>query len=74
MRLPSARALPRLLLSAVVACSVACTSETGDGVTGDEQDLTEHSDIIFSPAPAEASHLVRLAKEIDGAKKTEIVK
>jgi phosphatidylserine/phosphatidylglycerophosphate/cardiolipin synthase-like enzyme len=70
MRLPSARVLPLLLLSAAVACSAACTSETGDGVTGDEQDLTEHSDIIFSPAPAEASHLVRLAKEIDGAKKT----
>lgn len=67
---PSVRALPLLFLSAALACSAACTSETGDGVTGDEQDLTEHSDIIFSPAPADASHLVRLAKEIDGAQKT----
>jgi phosphatidylserine/phosphatidylglycerophosphate/cardiolipin synthase-like enzyme len=69
MRSTSFRALPLLLLSGALACA-ACTSETGDGVTGDEQDLTEHTEIIFSPAPPEASHLVRLAKEIDGAKST----
>ena len=71
MRSPSFRALPLLLLlSGALASAVACTSETGDGVTGDEQDLTEHSEIIFSPAPPESSHLVRLAREIDAAKST----
>jgi phosphatidylserine/phosphatidylglycerophosphate/cardiolipin synthase-like enzyme len=56
--------LPVLLLSLG-----ACASHAGDdAASGDESDLTAGADVIFSPAPAETSHLVRIAKEIDLAK------
>lgn len=64
--LRASRVVPALLLSLVVACA----ADTEDGAVGDESDLTGNTDVIFSPAPADASHLTRIAKEIDGATKS----
>lgn len=53
---------PLLLL---IGCAAPTEDATEPGA--DVEDLTA-SDIVFSPAPADANHMTRIAQEIDGAK------
>ncbi len=53
-------------MSALVACAHS-TDATSDAASAD---TAASNDVIFSPAPADASHLVKIASLIDGAHDT----
>ena len=60
-----------LITGALGAAALPACAVDSEGAATSDDDLTEGKvEVVFSPAPAEASHLVRIAKEIDGAKKS----